>query len=203
MGAGIGVASGLGKLSQLGFDRKVFAVSGDSTFFHAAIPGLINARHKNADLTFIILDNQTTAMTGFQIHPGSKAQAASLTQVSIEKMVNALEPDVFLRADASDLVTLTDLLHETSSKRGLKVILLDSVCRLEEARQDQDEGKARLHIDEETCKGESCLICVRHFGCPAITWNNDTGRPYILQDICVRCGACLIVCPHGAIKEDE
>ena len=42
MGSGIGLATGLGKLGQFGFNRPVIAVCGDSTFFHAAIPGLIS-----------------------------------------------------------------------------------------------------------------------------------------------------------------
>ncbi|MHA2323629.1 MAG: thiamine pyrophosphate-dependent enzyme, partial [Candidatus Thorarchaeota archaeon] len=48
MGSGIGVGTGLGQLQRFGFDSKVVSVAGDSTFFHACLPGLINAKHKNA-----------------------------------------------------------------------------------------------------------------------------------------------------------
>ena len=50
--------------------QPVLAVCGDSTFYHAAIPALINAVHQRADMTFIVLDNSGTAMTGFQSHRG-------------------------------------------------------------------------------------------------------------------------------------
>jgi indolepyruvate ferredoxin oxidoreductase alpha subunit len=83
MGSGIGTACGLGQLGRFGFDSKVLAVAGDSTFFHACIPALVNAKHKNADITFVILDNATTAMTGFQSHPGSGNQAKNESHVSI------------------------------------------------------------------------------------------------------------------------
>ena len=134
MGSGIGVGTGLGQLQRFGFDSKVVSVAGDSTFFHACLPGLINAKHKNADLTFVILDNGTTAMTGFQVHPGSHTQAKNLRRVQIEKLVSAIEPDYFSTGNAVDIKSLTDLLHYTLQKEGLKVLLLDSVCRLEETK---------------------------------------------------------------------
>jgi indolepyruvate ferredoxin oxidoreductase alpha subunit len=204
MGSGIGVGSGLGQLQRFGFDSKVVSVSGDSTFFHACLPGLINARHKNADLTFVILDNATTAMTGFQIHPGSSEQEGDLRRVKISNLVEAIEPDFFTTGDATDIRALTNLLHSTVQREGLKVLLLDSVCRLEEVKRKPGYiGSRPVRIDESLCKGEKCKICAADFGCPALSWNSDANLPVILEYACVRCGACLAVCPHNAIKEGE
>ncbi len=50
--------------------KTVIGYIGDSTFFHSGVTGLINAVHNNHNLLVIILDNQTTAMTGHQPHPG-------------------------------------------------------------------------------------------------------------------------------------
>ena len=72
MGSGIGLASGFGKLDSFGMDQPVITVCGDSTFYHAAIPALINAVHQEANVIFIALDNSGTAMTGFQSHPGMR-----------------------------------------------------------------------------------------------------------------------------------
>ncbi len=69
-GSGIGVASGMGVLEPMGKNQPVFTVCGDFTFFHAAIPALINARFNASTFVSIILDNSATAMTGFQPHPG-------------------------------------------------------------------------------------------------------------------------------------
>jgi len=203
MGSGIGVASGLGQLARFGYEDKVIAVAGDSTFFHACIPGLINAKHKGANLTFVILDNETTAMTGFQTHPGAIHQESNLNRVKIEGIVKAIEPDFFARSDASNIPELVDLLHSTIIKDGLKVLLLDSICRLEVARREPAIEGISFRIDNNLCKGEKCLICVQDFACPAINWDSTMGCPEILEHLCVKCGACVTVCPHDAIKEEK
>ncbi len=65
MGASLGIAHGVQHSAQ----ERVVTVVGDSTFFHAALPGIVNAIHNNAKMTLIILDNAVTAMTGQQAHP--------------------------------------------------------------------------------------------------------------------------------------
>jgi len=203
MGSGIGVANGLGQLERFGLDAKIIAVAGDSTFFHACLPGLVNAKHKEADLTFVILDNGTTAMTGFQVHPGSKYQEKNLQRVKIEDIVESLNPDYFAKGDANDIPKLIDLLYSTINMRGLKVLLLDSICQLEDMKRESYSTETSITIDETLCHGQDCRICVSEFGCPAISWNNDRKYPIILDTLCVRCMACLDICPHKAIKEVE
>ncbi len=202
MGSGLGVASGLGQLERFGFEQKVLAVAGDSTFFHACIPALVNCRHKNAKVTFVILDNATTAMTGFQAHPGSRTQHQDHTSVDIAEIIRAIGPDHFERGDAGDLGDLVNLLDSVVNKKGLKVLILDSVCRLEEKKRTPTAKHMEVTVDEEKCRGDSCQICVREFGCPAISWDYVSKRPVILEHQCVLCGACIAVCPHGAIKGD-
>jgi indolepyruvate ferredoxin oxidoreductase alpha subunit len=203
MGSGIGVACGLGQLERFGFDSKVLAIAGDSTFFHACMPGLINARHKNTDLTFVILDNATTAMTGFQTHPGSHHQENDLKRVKIENIILAVEPDSYVTGNAEDIKGLVELIHSTIIKKGLKVLLLDSICRLDHDRREAPEKDVVFAIDSELCKGEKCRICVKDFGCPAISWNSTHDHPVIIDSTCVKCGACVDVCPHDAIREER
>lgn len=203
MGSGIGVACGLGQLGRFGFDAKVVAVAGDSTFFHACLPGLVNARHKNANLTFVILDNATTAMTGFQVHPGSSVQDTKFTRVDIESLVKAINPDFYATGDATNIREMIDLLQSTVNRDGLKVLLLDSICRLEEARREPIPSDAIVAIDRDLCRGERCKICISDFGCPAINWDSSIDRPVILDKLCIQCGACIDVCPHNAIREEE
>ncbi|TFG34065.1 indolepyruvate ferredoxin oxidoreductase [Candidatus Thorarchaeota archaeon] len=201
MGSGIGVACGLGQLERFGLDGKIISVAGDSTFFHACIPGLVNAKHKNADLTFVILDNATTAMTGFQTHPGSKYQERKFRRVQIEDIAKAIQPDYFAKGDANNIPELVDLLHTTIKKKGLKIILVDSVCRLEEARRETPSEGSHITINQELCRGEKCKICAAEFGCPAISWNSERGQPVILDNLCIQCRACIDICPHEAINE--
>ena len=74
MGSSIGLANGLGQLGKFGWNKPVVSICGDSTFFHAALPGLINAIYNQANVIHVILDNGATAMTGFQAHPGGGIQ---------------------------------------------------------------------------------------------------------------------------------
>jgi len=92
MGSGAGVACGLGNLEKFDFNQPVVAVMGDSTFFHACLPALVNARYNGAKFTAIVLDNSATAMTGFQPHPGIgiNAQGDVATQVEIESVCRGL-----------------------------------------------------------------------------------------------------------------
>jgi len=198
MGSGIGTANGLGQLHRFGSDKKVIAVAGDSTFFHACIPGLVNARHKNADLTFVILDNATTAMTGFQQHPGSKKNQDTSTPVSIKKIVEAIEPDMFETVNAEDINATIETLDRAVSSKGLKVILADSICRLEKGISDKEIGSP-VKVVEEECRGEKCRICVSSFACPALEWDEKSGKARVVEYACIRCGACIDVCPHGTI----
>jgi indolepyruvate ferredoxin oxidoreductase alpha subunit len=63
------------------------AVCGDSTFFHAVMPALVNAIHNQADMVLVVVDNSGTAMTGFQPHPGTfPTPAAALPALDIARI---------------------------------------------------------------------------------------------------------------------
>ena len=68
MGSSMGLAHGISKASS----QKVICFTGDSSFFHASIPALINTVFNESNPLIIILENQTTGMTGHQPHPGTK-----------------------------------------------------------------------------------------------------------------------------------
>jgi indolepyruvate ferredoxin oxidoreductase alpha subunit len=67
MGATLGTGSGI----SLSAEEKVISVIGDSTFFHAGLPGMINICNNNEDVIVVVLDNSVTAMTGQQPNPGT------------------------------------------------------------------------------------------------------------------------------------
>ena len=62
MGASITMAKGA---EDAGL-RPALAVIGDSTFTHSGMTGLLDAVYENTPITVLILDNDTTAMTGQQ-----------------------------------------------------------------------------------------------------------------------------------------
>jgi indolepyruvate ferredoxin oxidoreductase alpha subunit len=65
MGASVGMAKGAAN----GGLKYSVGVIGDSTFLHSGIPTLVKAAGDNTPVTFIILDNSTTGMTGGQELP--------------------------------------------------------------------------------------------------------------------------------------
>lgn len=67
MGASIGMAKGA---ADAGLWPSV-AVIGDSTFTHSGMTGLLDAINENSNITVIISDNLTTAMTGGQDSAGT------------------------------------------------------------------------------------------------------------------------------------
>ncbi len=67
MGASVGMARGA---SDVGL-RPAVSVIGDSTFAHSGITPLLSAARADTDMTVVILDNATTAMTGGQPTYGS------------------------------------------------------------------------------------------------------------------------------------
>jgi indolepyruvate ferredoxin oxidoreductase alpha subunit len=87
MGSANGVAHGISKSTK----QKVITFIGDSSFFHAGIPALINTVFNKSNPLIIIFDNQTTAMTGHQPHPGvgKKPEEDGVEGLKIEEIVKA------------------------------------------------------------------------------------------------------------------
>ncbi|KAA6347381.1 hypothetical protein EZS27_005129 [termite gut metagenome] len=67
MGASVTMAKGA---ADAGLYPSV-AVIGDSTFTHSGMTGLLDCVNENADVTIVISDNETTAMTGGQDSAGT------------------------------------------------------------------------------------------------------------------------------------
>lgn len=201
MGTGSGLASGFGKLNRFGFKQQAVALIGDSTFFHAAIPAIINAVHHQANTAFIILDNGATAMTGFQPHPGTAKSVMQepVTKVDIKKVCRGLGCPVEI-ADPFDIEDTEQKLCKLIEQEGSKVMILRRKCGLLAFREDGPEYK--VWVDSEKCLGEDCgcdQYCNRILKCPALFWNEATGKAQIDEAICTGCGFCANICPRQAI----
>ncbi len=73
MGASIGMGLGLRHVLPREQAKRVVSVIGDSTFLHSGLTGVAEMVY-NPPVTghvLIVLDNETTAMTGHQEHPGT------------------------------------------------------------------------------------------------------------------------------------
>lgn len=206
MGTGTGLASGFGKLTRFGFNQPVVSLCGDSTFFHAAIPALVNAHYNGSNLIMVILDNSATAMTGFQPHPGvgKNAVGEEVSPVDIESICRAIGAKVAV-TDPFDLQgTRKKLLEMLEDPEGTKVLIMRRQCAL--LKLKEEKPPYQMHVDPQTCAGEDCgcdRYCTRIFKCPGLIWDRESGKAKIDEVICVGCGVCGDICPEGAIIREE
>ncbi|MBN1548923.1 MAG: 4Fe-4S binding protein [Syntrophaceae bacterium] len=208
MGSGVGLASGLGKLNQFGFDQPVLTVCGDSTFFHASIPALIDGVHKQSDFILLVLDNSGTAMTGFQPHAGIEKNAIGDTvpKINIESICRALNIPV-TSIDPYDVKDTTkkllDELDALKQGTGPRVIICKRECAL--IRASRTGPIFKVWVDQERCLGNECgcgRFCTRIFRCPGLIWNQDLNKSEIDEAICSGCGVCVDICPQSAIVRE-
>lgn len=205
MGSGVGLASGFGKLGQFGMDQPVLATVGDSTFFHAVLPALVNAVHHQSDITIVVLDNSGTAMTGFQPHPGLPVDVAGneAPAIDIAKVCEAIGAVVRI-SDPFDIEKTQQTLFELFEIKGLKVLVLKQMCALSPEKKAQKMFD--VSVDETICIGQNCgcnQLCTRIFKCPGLNWDKDKGVSRIDEVICAGCGVCASICPSGAIRRKE
>jgi indolepyruvate ferredoxin oxidoreductase alpha subunit len=191
MGASIGQALGMEKA---GVGGKVVAVIGDSTFLHSGITGLVDAVYNKAQITLVILDNSTTAMTGQQDHPGTgiSAQGKKTKAVELEQLVRGIGVEDVKVVDAFDMKALRAAARDSINSPELSVIIVRGACSVR--LQTRSEPMA---IDVEECDG--CGTCLK-IGCPAI--QKEAEQVYIDATSCVgeACTVCQQLCPERAIS---
>ncbi|MDD5168043.1 MAG: thiamine pyrophosphate-dependent enzyme [Syntrophales bacterium] len=207
MGACISQGTGFYFAHEQEKESPAIVVSiGDSTFFHAGIPGLINAVFQKARFVLVILDNATTAMTGNQPTPqvGIMAGGNMGQQVFIPDIVKACGVNFIRECDPYDQDAFVSHLKEAdrycrSGEGGIAVVISKHPCML-----DRDARKKQLSYAmgvTEDCIG--CGQCLEDFECPALISDEDSGRVMIDENGCVGCGVCVHVCPVGAITAEE
>ena len=196
MGASVGLANGFSKAT----DQPVVAFIGDSTFFHAGIPALINAQHNKNHFVLFVLDNQTTAMTGHQPHPGIPVDGLGrkAPKVSIEEIAKGIGIDFVKVVDPYNLKETQKVFDEALKHEGVSVIVARRECSLLRDARMRKEGKwITYEINQDKCT--QCRICVDQFACPAIFVDED-GKVKIDEVLCDGCGVCADVCPFNAIE---
>lgn len=205
MGSGAGLAAGFGQLERFGLSQPVLAVCGDSTFYHAAMPALVNARYNGANFVLLLLDNSATAMTGFQPHPGTgrTATGKEAPVLDLKVICESLGAKVQV-TDPFDLAATTDaMLKFLQDREGVKVLILKRECAL--VRSKKQKKLFQVEVNQERCLGEACgcnRLCTRVFKCPGLYWDRATGKAGIDEAICTGCGVCAEICPASAIRKE-
>lgn len=119
MGASITMAKGA---ADAGLFPSV-AVIGDSTFTHSGMTGLLDAVNSNANITVIISDNLTTAMTGGQDSAGTN----KLEQICLGLGVDPAHVRVVVPI-AKNMDQITATIREEIQHRGVSVIIPRREC---------------------------------------------------------------------------
>lgn len=188
MGAGLGIAQGVGHIEP---DTSCFAFVGDSTFFAAAIPGVVNAVYNQAEMTLVVLDNSTTAMTGHQPHPGTghTMMGEVVAKVNIEAVLQGIGVTAVETVNPLDLAKSIEVVRKMVGLPGVKAIIFKYPC----IAITKPEGKMAVDIDK--CVG--CRKCIREIGCPGLIIRD--GQVTIDESLCTGCGLCSQICPFEAI----
>ena len=191
MGAGISQAAGM---IHAGVKDKVFAVIGDSTFFHGGIPGLLNIAYNKSNVCVVILDNSTVAMTGHQPTPGSgkNALGEQTKVIELADVARSVGIEKVEIVDPYDVEETRKVIRENLDYRGPSVIISRRPCPLLVKR-----GPKREVLEE--CN--RCGVCVEQFGCPAISLTSE--RAEIDPTLCYGCGVCEKICPFDVIRSKK
>jgi indolepyruvate ferredoxin oxidoreductase len=215
--SGMGLGGGTGSGVDPFIDNKQLVFMGDGTFFHSGQVAISHSIKAGQDITYIILDNKTTAMTGHQTHPGLELDLTGHTMFAqdIERIVNAMIPkqlakDVrIVRINPADRDRYRKLLEQTILADGIKIVIADKECGITFHRRNRGKErevmrelgylprKTHMNVATEVC--EFCLECTSQTGCPGLNITSTDYGPKIQTDFswCVNDGAChrIHACP--------
>ena len=119
MGASIGMAKGAADAGQW----PSVAVIGDSTFTHSGMTGLLDAINENSNITVIISDNLTTAMTGGQDSAGTNKFEAICRGLGLDNEHLKVVVPI-----PKNMPEITRILREEIEYKGVSVIIPRREC---------------------------------------------------------------------------
>jgi len=216
--SGMGLGGGTGSGIDPFITNKQLVFMGDSTFFHSGQLAISNSIKGGQNITYIILENKTTAMTGHQEHAGTELDVLGNRSYiqDIEQIVRGMtgsSPLTVVKLSPADRTRYKKTLEETILRDGVKVIIADKECGITYNRTKLKEErltikkygylpqKTHMNVTLEVC--ENCLECSKVTACPGLmTVDTDYGKK-IDTDLtwCVNDGACERVRTSNEIAE--
>ena len=213
MGQGGAMAAGTDLFSE----NPAVVLMGDSTFFHSGISAISNSVQCGHPITYILLDNDNTAMTGHQMTPrsGVDVEGHKRPPQDMIKIVSAMGVKNVVEVNPSDRYFYKNLLTDFVKKPGTKVIISNKECALtyhgrrkNHERKFLDKGitqdkKTFYQINTQTCV--DCRECIELTGCPGLTQSFDAygAKMQIDPQICVSDSYCTKIeaCPSFEMVE--
>ncbi|MBI5722452.1 MAG: FAD-dependent oxidoreductase [Planctomycetes bacterium] len=211
--SGMGLGGGTGTGTDPFVTNREVVFMGDSTFFHSGQIAVSQAIKFRQDITFIILDNRTTAMTGHQPTPGVDYDLLGNPTPSqdIEDVVRGIagaSGAALIRTNPEQRQQYRELLERTFLTDGVKIVIADKECGITRMRRKRRQERAvsrrlgylpewdHMNINQEICR--FCLACVETTVCPGLKHvqtdyglKMDTDISWCVNDgACQRIGAC-------------
>lgn len=198
MGHSVSTATGLALNNSA---RKVVAFVGDSTFFHAGMPGLVNAAWRDSDITLVLMDNGTTAMTGHQPRPGNGELGERL---ALPVILGDLGVKFIRECDAYDQAKLAAQMKEAMDHKGFAVVIARHPCMLKFMRERRraNPGLQPQHVAVDQAKCGRHYVCAAEFACPSFIRHED-GSVTVNTELCIGDGSCIQTCPPQAIGREK
>lgn len=201
MGASLGMVKGMKKAERLmGINQPLVAVIGDGTFYHSGMTGLLNLLHQSDptdNITILILNNGTTAMTGGQPNASSSPYGdGSDMNVDLPKLIEVMGFESVKVVDQFDYKAAKKTMEDAFKHEGIDIIMTTRPCALRFKIKEP-----HFAVDPSICI--ACRTCVKT-NCPPIHMKHyegfDKQKSSIDPSMCVGCSVCSQVCPVGAIK---
>jgi indolepyruvate ferredoxin oxidoreductase len=205
--SGMGLGGGTGSGIDPFITNKQIVFMGDGTFFHSGQIAISNSIKANQNITYIILENKTTAMTGHQEHAGTELDVVGNRSYiqDIETIVRGMagtSPLTVERLSPAHRARYRQVLESNILRDGVKVVIADKECGIthhrkvlrEERQTIKKHGylpkKTHMNITTEVC--ENCLECTKQTACPGLTIADTDYGKKIDTDLtwCVNDGAC-------------
>lgn len=198
MGAGVTLAAGLyDTYRQDGVTQPIVASIGDSTFFHACLAPLYDAVKKNKQFVLVIMDNSTTAMTGFQPTPqsGITADGQRSEAILIENVLAGLGVPFVAVTDPYDVPATIGSLKDAfnflkEAGSGPAVVITRRECLLRSKGTPGSLSPMKDLVDR--CTG--CGQCRKIIDCPALLFDEERKSISIDERLCTGCGLCRFAC---------
>ncbi|MFL5784152.1 MAG: 2-oxoacid:acceptor oxidoreductase family protein [Bacteriovoracaceae bacterium] len=209
--------SAMGQGGALGAGTDMFTTNpsvvlmGDSTFFHSGMTSISNSVQMGHNITYILLDNDNTAMTGHQMTPvsGLSVEGDKRPRQNMLEVARSLRVDEAVEINPSDRYFYKNLLLDYVQKPGVKIIVSNKECGLTfHGRKKREERKlfakgetesVREFYQINTAACEDCRACVEMTGCPGLSQTHDAYGPKVMIDpqICVSDSYCTKIkaCP--------
>lgn len=201
MGATLGISMGMIKANRLAKrPEPLVSVIGDGTFFHSGMTGMVAMLEElkpEDNLTILILDNGTTAMTGGQENAATgKRLGNSTTYVDIPALLKAMGMENVQVVDQFKYKEASDTIKAAVKNPGLNVIITTRPCALHFRIKEPI-----FQVDPNVCIG--CRTCIKT-NCPPLRMKQYEGIEKLKSSIdptmCVGCSICAQVCPVDAIS---